>query len=313
MNDWYKSYRLTFPSNNIRLNSFELDLRCNTLNKFNKLEEVILYNIDTIKKNCPGPYSLFVSGGIDSQVMLHCWLLSGEKFNAIHYSYNQFNDYETEGIYNFCKKFNIDLTIINFDALGFITSSELEKYATKYDCVSPQILTHIKMAEQHPETVIFSGNFIKTYHSNVNYTIHGLSRFSNITKKNFIPFFLKSTPEMGYAFTILNNQIRNKILHDTRDSDEYLCKVLTYKKLNFPIIEQTEKMTGFEKIKMFVDSYYVDRRLKIKYKHMLSKRPFDLLFRYKLFDSVGYYNDTTHCLTNDLSTLLEYNPLGNLC
>lgn len=306
---WYKSYRNDSPCNNSRLNSFILDYRYKALQKFHKIEEVIDYTVQQIVKTYSGPYTLMTSGGIDSQVMIWAWIISGHKFNVVHYKYNEFNKHETDNVINFCKKHKIDYEIKNFDVIGFITSSELHDYAKKYDCISPQLLTHIKFVENHPETVLFAGNYFKTYHSGVNYTIHGLQRFAEITKKNFIPFFLHYTPEIGYAFTVQDDICVSNVIHCKKKVDEYLSKKNTYLALKFPILDLESKQTGFENIKNYFDNFKIDPRLRLKYKSMTSTRIFDIMYRYRLYDFTGHYSDRTTCIFNNLSSLPSYNPL----
>ena len=292
---WFKTYRDGKHNYNQRLSNFIIDLKCDSVDKIAPIEAGIKA-VFNITKKYPPPYDLLVSGGVDSQTMIWVWLQSGIPFNVVHYSYQEENQHDTENIIKFCQTLNIDLQIYNFDAREFITNKELFDYAERYDCASPHILTYMKLVEHHENTVVMSGNYFQYGSCGINYTIFGLDRFSKIQKNNFIPFFLISTPELAYSFTNMNEEILSKI--DKVGDYDYTTKCLCYEQIGIPIIPQTHKVTGFEKIKTSFDNTHVDPKLKIKYASMPSKRPFDLLYRYALFDRIGLYSDKTILLHN---------------
>jgi hypothetical protein len=154
----------------------------------------------------------------------------------------------------------------------------------------------------HKGTVLFSGDFLAT--AAYTYTIYGLKRYVDITKRNIIPFFLLHDPELT---TVLTKEYKHLTqdeymsLENEKDSlpnRAYLKKVSAMKKIGIPIIPQDKKYSGFEKVKELYDNRYdlVSTRDRLKYAHMPSKRIFDIVFRYKLSEIITY-EDKIKCLT----------------
>jgi hypothetical protein len=287
---WFKTYREENPNSNIRKNPFIMDFRSN-----DKLEESIFLNplnsaVETVHQlinEFPGPYVLLASGGIDSQAMIWAWHTARVPFQIWHWSYLEENLFDTNSLINFLDTHKLThlLTIKTFDARSFITSPELINYAGEYDCVSPQILTYIRLVEQTPGTVFMSGNFIELFSCGVNYTVYGLERFSQKSRKNFIPFFFLSSPKLAYSF------FKKMLL---QSGDHYDIKSKIYLNSEFPILIPNEgKRTGFEKIKDSFDNLKVNAQDRLKWSLMPSQRPFDLLYRYGLFDHIGEYSERT--------------------
>jgi hypothetical protein len=295
---WIKYFRKDIPNINIRLNPLIIDLQCEIdLSKITPIVAAI-DAVNKIVKNYPPPYTLLVSGGVDSQVMALAWKHSGHPFKMVHYVYGEHSIAEDRTTLKiFCDKHNLICEYRNFDILSFIQSNELIQTAIKYDCSSPQILTYIKFIEQHSETVLLSGNNITALTCGLNYTILALDRFSKI-KTNVIPFFLLSTPDLAYAF-YNNDNIASGILINQSNNGNfngYESKCLAYELSGFDIVRQDKKYTGFEQIKIYFDNHYIADSLKMKYGSFASKRPFDFNFRYRLYDTIGPYSEAVELI-----------------
>lgn len=289
---WFKIERLNYPSPNNRLNDLKLDLTHNFEKEFGSSKECVIDAVEQIVKKYPGPYSLLVSGGVDSQAMIYAWHLSNIPFNIIHYSYNGMNQHDTEYLINYCTKHNFNYEIRNFDALKFISSSELFEYGHLYDCSSPHMITYMKLCEHHDETVIMSGNFYYHNHIGVNYTILGLDRFREKSKPNFIPYFFCSNPNISF----LGNYVDQSLFFKMEYYD-YKCHV--YNTFGSEVIPQPDSYTGFEKIKEHFDSEPVTLQDRYKYINYPSRRPFDVFFRYRLLSSIGKYSDVTRIVKEE--------------
>ena len=140
----------------------------------------------------------------------------------------------------------------------------------------------MKLSEQITEgTVIFSGGFAAT--ESVNYTILGLQRYVEKTKRPMIPFFFKYSRELEYSMPE-EDRIPTEF-------GSYDMKVERYKYCGFPVIPQKTKYSGFEKIKDYYDTTtnLVTFRDRLKYANKPSTRIFDIAFRYKLADKIGFH------------------------
>ena len=293
MQDWWlKTYREVGPSENQRMNTLVVDINFDPDYQIVDAKTAAVEAVHKIASEHPGPYSLMASGGIDSQTMILAWKMSNIPFNVVHYSYMGLNAHDTETLSKFCQLHEVPFTTLIFDALTFITSPQLVEYAKKYDCSSPQILTYIAMIADHPETVIMAGNFINFEHCGLNYTILALERFAR-EKKNFVPFFLMSTKDLAYAFYHTELTERIEQLKRGDQLNDYTTKCHAYQSLGFSVVSQGGKFTGFEKIKASFDSQTISGKIKLKHGSYNSKRPFDFLYRYSLYDSIGTYSERT--------------------
>lgn len=248
--------------------------------------------VNDIVKKYPPPYNLLASGGIDSQAMLYAWKKSNHPFNVYTFRYNEtYNAHDIETLPLFCEQEDIKYTIIDFDYIKFL-EEEYDSVANKYECSSPQIAMHIKMASFFTEgTCVYSGNFLGIDTANLSHAILAVYRFSNTDEgKYVIPYFFLHTPELAYSFT---HAAFDKILpYDENDLLSYgnMAKCKKYRAFGFPVIPQAGKYNGFEKFKIEYDSHdYVlkDPKRRLKWQHKPSKRPFDWLFRYPYEDKFG--------------------------
>lgn len=291
--NWVDLYRKKMPNKNPRMNSLILSLP-NSPEINDSPMDIAIKTCHDIRSEHKGPYTLLVSGGVDSQAMILAWKNSGIPFRAVHYSYMNLNNEDTQTLHQFSIKHQIPIELKMFDVLAYFKSNEYTKDASDYDCISPHILSYIKFTSKHRETCIMSGNFILSGNAGLNWTILGLHRFQSSKKSNFVPFFFFHNPQIASCFdgkAFLDNSIGPIIT----DKEWYILKCRIFKNAGFDIVPQKSKLTGFETIKKMYDTYDVPSKLRIKYAHMPSKRPFDLILRYKLFSDLplGPYSDIT--------------------
>jgi hypothetical protein len=240
--------------------------------------DAAIFTIEYIHKHYPPPYTLFLSGGVDSQAMLYAWLQSGKKFDTYSGIFNfDLNLHDLESLKIAADLWGITINFQKFNLFKFL-HEEYEMYANLYRCGSPHICSHMKMAETVKDgTAIFSGNFIVEGRF-IDKNVFGLYKYGKISNKPIVPFFLCETEELAYSFihTHFNKSI---------DINDYNHKVSIYKNNGFPVIPQDKKITGFEKVKEYYDINF-DNPCKNKFEYYLtvkqrSTRIFDLLYRNK--------------------------------
>jgi hypothetical protein len=261
--------------------------------KSNKsLLEVSTRVIKEITEKYPPPYHLMLSGGMDSQIMLWCWLNSDISFHPVSVKYTGapefkqiLNEHDLIELEQFATNHDIPIDYYYFDIINFL-ENDLKNYATKYQCTSPQICAHMCMSEElSGGTIIFSGNFARDF--NYTYTILGLKRYADTSGRSVIPFFLLHDPELA---GVLPQAPGNGNNYSTK-------KYEAYSKLGVPVIPQPGKQTGFEVIKDYYDTrkdLVVPPKIRIKYANMLSKRKFDLLFRYMIMEKIKYVDQIAY-------------------
>lgn len=268
----------------VKITNNELDFRVSNLIKCTLLDAAKLA-IESIIKNYPPPYHLMVSGGIDSQAMLYLWHKFGSDYIPISFIYNDsLNSHDLETLKIFSSKYNIEIKYLNFDLLNFLLK-EYDQFSKKYRCSSPCISAYIKMSETLPGTVIFSGNFLHQNGAVFSDAILGLFRAS-LDRITLIPYFFLHTPELAYS--ILQSSLDTIKFNSLND---YEKKVFSYQENGLPVIPQTQKFSGFEKVKDYYDKNFyhlVDVKKKLKFSTKQSNRTFDFLLRYPYEE---LYND----------------------
>jgi hypothetical protein len=225
----------------------------------------------------PAPYTLFVSGGVDSQAMMYAWLISGVPFKVVNVSYKGLNDHDYIETLHFAGRHGIVIDRLVFDVLDFL-ETRLDEYAMPYQCSSPQICTHMAFTELVTEgTKILSGNLPIPDQPSMNNTIFGLQRYATMTNANMVPFFLMSDEESA---SIAANVAMSL---PVGEMGHYEFKCLVYRELGIPIIPQDTKLTGFEKLKELYEKHHdrVTAAMRLRHSGLVSHGVFDQLFRNK--------------------------------
>lgn len=234
--------------------------------------------IQKIIQDYPPPYTLYLSGGVDSQAMLYAWHTSGVPYKTFSARFeNDFNNYDLQELETFAKCYNIDINYQTVPVLDFF-ENEHSSYANEYWCGSPQITYHMKLLSMTTEgTCIMSGELLTKSTGRTGLPHHNnmaLFHYRNKIKPNLIPFFFFYTKELAHSCTPQDK----RVMFPT----EYHLKCYLYHINGFPVISQNQKYTGFEKIKEYYDTYTPriitarDRIFKAKNR---STRNFDVLYR----------------------------------
>lgn len=234
--------------------------------------------IQHIQDNYPAPYTLYLSGGVDSQAMLWAWHASGVPYQAVSYVYNYtMNLYDLNaGMPVFAQKLGIKIERRNVDLLNFF-DTEYPKYAETYRCGSPHLAAYMYLADQQTDgTVIFSGSI--TPEANSFYTANEwrLYHYGIVSGQNIVPMFFSETQDLHYAFL------------KYFESGQH--KAVTYQKAGFPVVRQRlgyssndQRYSGFEGIRDYYEKHITRKfTLQEKMKRLpgqTSNWKFDLLFR----------------------------------
>lgn len=252
---------------------------------------VAIDTVHNITKRYPGPYTLFASGGIDSQACIYSWIKSNVDFEVVFVRFeNDFNQHDFTELETMQKLYGFKLTILDFNVIDFLTT-KLKDYVIRYKNISPMLNVHFAMSEMVTEgTIIFSGNYCSPP-THLEYPAEVWMNYLKVTKRNIVPCFFLEDPELATSFYKLHDDIffqTEDKLKDNKFYDvngrinwHYEGKCLVYKAAGFPIIPQPYKATGFEKIKDYCDIHFpITTKERLKYSDMPSKRAFEIKFRY---------------------------------
>lgn len=275
-------------------NTYTFDFRCTKDISLSALAAAHLTIFDIVKKY-PQPYTLYLSGGVDSQAMLYAWHTSGVKYSTFSAVYNHdLNRHDLLALEAFSQIHKIDIDYKKFDLFNFL-ETEHDYYANTYFCGSPQITTFMKLASLTKKgTVIMSGNFIKRGSGVPDSNNAGLFHYHKLANNNFIPWFFLESMDLAHAFTL--NDYASEM------TDDYHHKVALYQSHNFPVLAQPKKQNGFEKVKEWYDENIeinpsVQDRLSRK-NGQISTRNFDMLYRNKYEAKFSYIKYNMICLQN---------------
>ena len=249
--------------------------------------EAAHYTIKYITDKYPPPYTLMLSGGIDSQAMLYAWHTSGIPFKTFSAVYNhKLNQHDLVALEQFAAVHNISISYKDFDLLNFLFT-EHESYVHSYRCGSPHMTTFMKISEQIDSgTVVMSGNIIPPRRPTLPVTKNNfaLYRYAKQNNRSIVPFFFLETDQIACSF----DQYVEDDISQTNSEDLhplYRVRVDLYHRGGFPVIPQEQKFTGFEEVKNYFDENYkhlvtLQDKLSIT-REQNSRRTFDQLFRNK--------------------------------
>jgi len=272
--------------------TFYFDFRKNKEHTIHALDAAI-NTVVYICQNYPPPYTLLLSGGVDSQAMLWAWHKSNAPYKTLSAVYNNnLNEHDLLTIRSFAATYNIDLNFIDFDLFNFL-ETEYNSYSEKFLCGSPQICTLMKIADEVKEgTVIMSGNFIQSNKVNIPQNVAGLWHYKRLSERPVVPFFFLETEDLAWAFN-------EHSCSNFKEGGSYNTKVATFQHYNFPVIPQEKKYNGFEKVKEWFDTNYtkpipVENRI-ARIQGQGSNRIFDLLYRNKYEVKFAQYKYSYIC------------------
>jgi len=232
-------------------------------------------------KNLGSNPALCISGGIDSQAMLHSFIESGVIFTAYAFVFNDdLNLHDITFARNYCTEHNVKLQEIPFDVISFLTRENYD-YGITYKSTSPHFNVHYKFCDilfdKGHTGVCFGGctpYYSKKYWGhNFNRNAFNYITYSEVTGHNVQGSFLSYSPNLAWSVGLLTPYISidpdmNGTGNDLRrlQNLRYASKVLGYSRAGLDIRE-SEKLTGFEKVKEYYrtltnDGYEFENRFR---------------------------------------------------
>jgi len=249
------------------------------------------YRIDAarlVSKSLGDNPALCLSGGVDSQSMILCWLEAGLKFDVITCIFNNdLNNHDVETAFEFGRLHNLTVKTIPLNVTQFLSRENIE-YAIKYKSASPHFNVHYKLfnilRDMGYSGVCCGG--VALYRDRGiwgNNLIHNIFNFINYVKESHFPVqgsFLSYYPHLSWAIGLLTKELNTNHSGSRGDdafvplfNSRYLNKVEGYKRAGLNVISQKEAYTGFEKVKEYYasitkDGYEFEKRFRIPLEDM---------------------------------------------
>lgn len=214
--------------------------------------------------------ALCLSGGIDSQVMVDCFILAEATFDVVIMRFpDELNYHDIKSAVQFCESRNIDYRFIDIDVISFL-NRDLMSMAERHNVSSPQFAVHFKLFEALQDlgytSAVCGGNTLlnssdgwtcpTTKEQNDWREFSGKSGF--YVMGDFLSYYWKFS-------LLLSSNTEKSILFDSKvlgvlssldNYDEMVAKRYTakcsgYIASGFDIIPQETKLTGFERVKEY--------------------------------------------------------------
>lgn len=235
--------------------------------------------------------ALCLSGGVDSQAMVLAWLEAELKFDTYILVFkNNLNVQDVDHALQFCNTYNINYKQIEIDVIQFLNRENYE-YSELYDSASPHFNTHYKMFNILKDkgysgiccggTTPLINNDDEGWGLNFNRNPLNFINYTKISKFPCIGNFLSFYPKLAWSLALLipptdllqevyapfHNNDRMRI-----EKERYDRKCLGYMKHGFNIIPQSQKYTGFELVKDYLEKLTGDGwEFEKRYRHPLEK------------------------------------------
>lgn len=226
--------------------------------------EEIVDNAKYIKSKTDKPIVVALSGGIDSEVVCRSFLKAEIDFSVLTIKHkNGSNQHDITYAENFCKKFNIQQTIVEIDPF-VLFGSDVENFISQ-GYIANNVFRYLqlfllKTIHEMGGCAVLGGG--EQLYQNVNDIVHlkyaedfllALEWIKNNSTLHF-PYFFQTTPEIMSSY--LQHELV-KLL--TAKPEYYRCpenngfspeKIIIYHSV-FPDMERRRKFHGFENINNF--------------------------------------------------------------
>jgi len=210
--------------------------------------------------------ALCLSGGVDSQAMVQCFLEAGLSPDIYLLVFkNNLNIQDVVTAREYCKKFNVPLKEIEIDIKKFL-QRENYNYGIKYESSSPHFNTHYKLfnfLREIGHTGVCAGGDVSyrtnnEWGNNLNRNNLNFIKYSQVEEFPVIGNFLSFYPLLKWSMSILTKpfQLSEKkygsIDWSTADESRlrYHDKLNGYLRSGINFLAQPKKFTGFELVKI---------------------------------------------------------------
>jgi hypothetical protein len=226
-----------------------------------------------------------LSGGIDSQALLHIWHEQKIPYTAVTFDFsNGFNSKELSEAQQYADSLGIPLKVIKLDVMRFL-SRDLKEFAKEYNMLSPQFSVHAYFLETIRKLgytgAVLGGNGFSPQPDSLSFKVSeaqllDLEKYSEKSNFPVISSFLNFDKDLCIALSLVTptvDEYDNAWLLDPSTKFKfdptirslvptieisadarYDSKIQSYKRLGCKIIPQDTKKNGFEEIKDYYSS-----------------------------------------------------------
>lgn len=209
---------------------------------------------------------IFLSGGIDSELLLRSFLEIGAKPEVYIVRYeNDYNIYDVSYAITICSILNIEYKLIEFNLKKFYENNA-EKISEVSQSDRPRALPYCKFIELVDGLPILGGSDLTISRNNKDYSIKGdwvvkcvehdisWSKYAQAINKPSIPEWYKWSPGLVLSFINLNwckSLVNDEFIGKMGTNS---TKILGYKEAYSDLIDR-QKKTGLEKVEFLIKEF----------------------------------------------------------
>lgn len=222
-----------------------------------------------IAEKYPEPLFIPMSGGVDSECTMLAFLETKVPITPVIMHFEDgYNDFDTQTALSFCRKHGLTPLRLTLNLDDFFRREKHLEYAEKYHCRSPQLATHLWLADQVSSPLIFSYNpppMIYLPQENIYYfgfppELHlCYDRYFETNNRPGVGLFFLYTADLIYSFLQLplsKSMILNPYFNRRYSPDNYFVKTELYRTGGFKTEARDYKATGFEKYREHLNTTY---------------------------------------------------------
>lgn len=231
------------------------------------LKKYRLLAVERVFETYGNNIALALSGGIDSQSMLQCFVEANADFKLYVCKFNNdLNIHDVEYARFVAKMYNVPLIEIEFDVINFLIKHNYDT-GLKYESFSPHFNVHFKFFDilfDLGHTGVCAGGGVidridDNYGSNFDRSPFSFIKYSEISQRNCLGSFLSYSPELVWAISLLSkpleislhNVFSSMALREKLTMIKYENKIQGYLRAGLNVMRQKQKYTGFEKVKNY--------------------------------------------------------------
>lgn len=260
--------------------------------------------VENILKELGNKPALAISGGVDSQAMLQCFIENNVDFDAYVCKFNDdLNSQDVEYAKFIGKVNNIHIKEIDFNIINFLVRENYD-VGIKYQSASPHFNAHYKfydiLFDLGHSGICAGGNIPDCVNNDygINFDRNPLTyiQYSRISQRICHGSFLSYYPQLSWAVSLLTKPIFTDYINARQDIEtkdkmsefKYTNKLEGYYRAGFNVIRQKQKYTGFEKVKAYFEKQTGNGwEFEQRFRYPLEKLFFkNALFKFKFADDL---------------------------
>lgn len=254
---FYKNNWLTWYYDNVEYgpstsptSKFDIKITPTISRQVKSYKEELLLNASLIRDSFNEPFDLMLSGGVDSEVILRCYLELKIPINVFVFKYeNDYNLPDVTHALRICKELNVIPTVINFNLQKFFENEAYDIWTTGYYLNSGR-LPHMKMIDYLDNIPIMGDSppywkfFNNEWHFELSEIDFSQLVYSKTTNRTMVANWYEYSPEV--IISHIEHPVMQSLMQGFASHNQYIKTKYNLHKQLWNAIEIRPKYVGFE-------------------------------------------------------------------